>query len=127
MLFIHDCLIFQTNLCVVVNCRLKYLLNQSDIFSHFGNGKGGPMPEKSSDKKPDGEKGKRGRRAMRQSGFDEMDEDEQAIAREIGSDEDEAGSSATSSAATVLLAQPSCIAGGAMRYTVIPFIVYVCT
>jgi SWI/SNF-related matrix-associated actin-dependent regulator of chromatin subfamily A member 5 len=93
--------------------RLKYLLSQSDIFSHFGTNKK-PEPEK----KPDGEKKRsRGRPPSSSNTFDELDDDEKAIAREVGSDEDEAEGAAATSARenTMLLAQPSSVTGGTMR------------
>jgi hypothetical protein len=87
--------------------RLKYLLSQSDIFSHFGLGEG--KPAVSSVTKP----GKCGQRHSRSSGtFDEMDDDERAMAKATGNDDDEAEAESTG---TVLLRQPSCVNGGAMR------------
>lgn len=117
--------------------RLKYLLSQSDIFSHFGNVKKGggagevslkrsapsnaSMASSSSagDEGGDGEKKakKRGRKPKHEAAQeDEMDDDERAMAADIGynSDEDTGASTATP-AGTILLTQPKCIAGGQMR------------
>jgi hypothetical protein len=98
--------------CCLV-CSLKYLLSQSDIFAHFGSGKSKPPdPKKEIDKKRG-----RGRPPSGNNGnnFDELDDDEKAIAKEIGSDEDEAESAPAAGHNTVLMAQPSCISGGQMR------------
>lgn len=115
-----------------IACRLKYLLSQSDIFSHFGNNKGKASAGAGSavaaeSKKAEGQPEKTKRRgrppgsangtsSKDKDNFDEMDEDEKAIAREIGADDDETAESAVAQQKnTVLLKQPSCISGGQMR------------
>jgi len=78
-------------------------LNQSDIFSHFGVGKGKSSSSSGAkEQQPSGDSRGRGRRAA----TEEMDEDEKALAGEEGGDQVES---------TILLKQPSCISGGAMR------------
>lgn len=80
---------------------LKYLLSQSDIFMHFGATK-----ELNQKIKP--EVGKRTLTAAE----DEMDEDEKAMAREIGEGDDE---EVIDSHNTVLLSQPTIVTGGTLR------------
>lgn len=76
--------------------RLKYLLNQSDIFAHFGAGKKtNPLPAQTSGKKP--------------SGSEDWDEDDEALVKEVEED-------GNSSRVAALTQQPSCITGGTMRY-----------
>ena len=92
--------------------RLKYLLSQSDIFSHFGL-KGQKKEERDRDRKKE-------RKGVV---YDELDDDERALMEDAGGDdsEDEASASGfTSSGAgkgkqQVLLRQPSIISGGEMR------------
>ena len=103
--------------------RLKYLLSQSDIFSHFGvgGGKGGKAAANtpseaaaaSSSSSSSSSAGvKRGRRSNNAlNNMDEMDDDERAMAKE--EDDDDGGNGQPKG--TVLLRQPSCISGGAMR------------
>ena len=112
--------------------RLKYLLSQSDIFSHFGTvkadttgtsssappaaGKGGlskgassgNLSKSGSQSNFNSKSGRRNRAAS-----EELDEDEKAMAREEDEDaEEDAGPGMKGS---VLRQQPSCISGGKMR------------
>lgn len=87
---------------------MKYLLSQSDIFSHFGVGK---EYKEQKQRKETKSEGKRSRRTEREA--DEMDEDELAMAHEIGEGEDSEGD--VDNAQTVLLKQPSIITGGQLR------------
>ena len=110
--------------------RLKYLLGQSDIFSHFGAAKGfKPPPPENQPKIPK----KRGRRPKNydpskdpanqpstsssnyqnssSDKLDEMDEDEMAMAQE----QEEIEDGKDSGKYHTLLTQPSIITGGAMR------------
>lgn len=77
------------------------MLNQSDIFAHFGAGKAssGDLHSNVSDST----KG----RSRRATSIDDLDEDEKAIV------EDEENESAPRN--TILQKQPSFISGGAMR------------
>lgn len=79
------------------------MLSQSDIFSHFGATKG---IEQSVHESKSGQS----RRAV--VAADELDDDERAMAQEIGEDENEENGEGRS---TLLLRQPSCIKGGTMR------------
>jgi hypothetical protein len=101
--------------------RLKYLLNQSDIFSHFGLGGKKPTTESkkstASEEEPTSSTG-RGRKKQKLD-FDEMDEDEKEIVKEEEEEEnDTKGNNATKQKIqnTLLLKQPSIITGGQMRY-----------
>lgn len=78
--------------------RLKYLLSQSDIFSHFG-----------VNKKPTAETPVKVA-AGRRSATDELDEDEVAMLNEEVDEVDEAPKQQS-----VLLQQPSWVSGGPMR------------
>jgi len=99
--------------------RLKYLLSQSDIFSHFGlkGQKEEPTLSKKEERDRDRKKERKG------VVYDELDDDERALMEDAGGDdsEDEASASGfTSSGAgkgkqQVLLRQPSIISGGEMR------------
>eukprot|EP00981_Chlorochromonas_danica_P005429 scaffold1091_cov164-Ochromonas_danica.AAC.52 len=89
--------------------RLKYLLSQSDIFSHFGATKNLSSSSTSM-------QGKNGSRRRPSAPEEEMDDDERAMAKEVGDDDDnEAEAEETPPQTTVLLRQPSCVSGGAMR------------
>lgn len=83
-------------------CRLKYLLSQSDIFSHFGATKGYKNSNADTDS---------GRKA---AGGEDMDEDEHAMAGEIGEGDEEGTTSSPHFVA--LTKQPSIITGGTLRY-----------
>lgn len=74
---------------------MKYLLSQSDIFSHFGAAKSLKQKQTNGD-------------TAVADVNEELDEDEKAMAQEI---EDDSGNETT----TVLLKQPSIITGGNMR------------
>ena len=93
--------------------RLKYLLSQSDIFSHFGAVKadttGNSMKPPTSTSAPKSV-GSRGKRATAAAAADELDDDERALADEEADEDD-----ASDKKGTVLLKQPSCVSGGAMR------------
>ena len=94
---------------------MKYLLGQSDIFSHFGVGGGKPGSSASAaaaSEKTSQPKG-RGRRAA--AAADEMDDDEKAMAKAAGGEDD--GDEDSSPQGTVLLRQPNSVSGGAMRYS----------
>ena len=100
--------------------RLKYLLSQSDIFSHFGL-KGQKKEEPTLSKK---EERDRDRKKERKGVvYDELDDDERALMEDAGGDdsEDEASASGFKSSGAgkgkqqVLLRQPSIISGGEMR------------
>lgn len=83
--------------------RLKYLLSQSDIFSHFGVNKSPPPPTPTK---------KEGSKAGRpQAVSDELDDDEKFMLNE---ENDENGEEAPKQQAT-LLVQPSWVSGGQMR------------
>jgi hypothetical protein len=93
-------------------CRLKYLLGQSDIFSHFGVGGGKPSSSASAAASSAAAgPAKRGRRAAAQA--DEMDDDEKAMAKAAGGEDE--GEDDSSPQGTVLLRQPSSVSGGQMR------------
>lgn len=86
--------------------RLKYLLSQSDIFSHFGATQGlSANNDVGKDIKTVGSK-------HRTVAGEELDDDERAMAKEIGDDDNDG---VVESPTTVLLRQPACIVGGAMR------------
>lgn len=85
-------------------CRLRYLLQQSDLFAHFGvrgdHKLDAPLPaHKDEVDKVTGTH----RRSYSPTNENEMDADEAALAEEEVKEE------------TVLTAQPSCITGGLMR------------
>jgi hypothetical protein len=132
--YLFDCF----NLFLICACRLKYLLSQSDIFSHFGTvksdttgggmgGSGGGKSSsgnltKSASSSSLGGRGGAGRRA-RNTASDELDDDERAMVQEEdGEDEEGEGGGTDSTVQTaggksaILLKQPSCITGGAMRW-----------
>jgi len=87
--------------------RLKYLLSQSDIFSHFGVNKkeeaapSAPKKETSSVSSPFGRRNRESKQNL-----DEMDDDEKALMAE---DEGASGQHA------VILKQPSILTGGTLR------------
>ena len=92
---------------------MKYLLSQSDIFSHFGLGKGKPAASSISVSVGTTKPCKRESRHCRSSGtFDKMDDNERVIAKAAGDDDHEAEAEPTG---TLLLRQPSCVIGGEMR------------
>ena len=101
--------------------RLKYLLSQSDIFSHFGaTAKDAPPPARSAsmasiDSQSSNTQSKSKHRGRKASGpaEDEMDDDEKAMAAEI--DENEDDDNANKKKSSHLFKQPSCITGGQMR------------
>lgn len=96
--------ILVTNYSVI---RLKYLLSQSDIFSHFGAvSAGGGVPTVAAPVA----NSKNSRRKA--SAEDELDEDEKRIAQELGDEEDTAEKKTPH---TFLKVQPSCVSGGEMR------------
>ncbi len=86
---------------------MKYLLSQSDIFSHFG---GHSSDSKSADKEVKSAFGSKRRSAA----AEELDDDERAMAKEIG-DGDNEDEMTVAIETRVLLRQPSCISGGDMR------------
>lgn len=90
-------------------CRLKYLLSQSDIFSHFGATKNLSSSSTNTE-------GKSGSRRRPSAPEEEMDDDERAMAKEVGDDDNETETQQTPPQTTVLLRQPSCVSGGAMRW-----------
>jgi hypothetical protein len=87
---------------------LKYLLSQSDIFGHFGVGR---QYKEEAEKKAENKKTDRRSRGTTE---EELDEDEKAMAHEIGDDED--GDGEVENKQTVLLKQPSIISHGQLRY-----------
>jgi hypothetical protein len=97
--------------------RLQYLLNQSDIFSHFGVGKkeGDTHPPPESPARPSASS----TRDHRQKGTarDELDADEQEMLDEEAEDGDNGGSPRKNAAAlgSLVIRQPSLVVGGAMR------------
>jgi hypothetical protein len=118
-----------------VLCRLKYLLSQSDIFSHFGavktdttgsgNAPAGKVGGSASLSKAGSANNlaksasatnvsKSGRRNRAAS--EELDEDEKAMVREEDDDEENDGEDDTVGKHAVLRVQPSSITGGKMRY-----------
>lgn len=96
--------------------RLKYLLSQSDIFSHFGlKGKSeAKASTPSKDKKDRDRDRKKDRKGVV---YDELDDDERALMEDAGADSDDEGrgSGAGKGKQQVLLRQPSIISGGEMR------------
>eukprot|EP01035_Chromulina_nebulosa_P022015 gene22015-28499_t len=91
--------------------RLKFLLSQSDIFSHFG-----AVKEQSLSSSGKAAASAPGRRATSSSSAaatasEDLDEDEKAM---LDEEEDEANESIGKT--TMLLKQPTCITGGALRY-----------
>ena len=102
---------------------MKYLLNQSDIFSHFGVG--GKKPTKADDipkqKVDDGSKSKHRRAGGASSSsraktdFDDLDDDEKEMAREVEDDEEGNHDDGSKIHNTILLKQPSIVTGGEMR------------
>jgi hypothetical protein len=114
---------------------LKYLLSQSDIFSHFGavktdttgsgNAPAGKVGGSASLSKAGSANNlaksasatnvsKSGRRNRAAS--EELDEDEKAMVREEDDDEENDGEDDTVGKHAVLRVQPSSITGGKMRY-----------
>jgi SWI/SNF-related matrix-associated actin-dependent regulator of chromatin subfamily A member 5 len=97
--------------------RLKYLLSQSDIFSHFGNqyknadSSATPMEIDSKSDEPKGRRGSHHKIAT----AEELDEDEKAMAKEIGDDDNDEGD-ADETHHTILLKQPRIVSGGDLRY-----------
>lgn len=92
--------------------RLKYLLGQSDIFSHFGVGGGKPSSSATAAASAAAAgPAKRGRRPAAQA--DEMDDDEKAMAKAAGGEDE--GDEDGAPQGTVLLRQPSSVSGGQMR------------
>jgi SWI/SNF-related matrix-associated actin-dependent regulator of chromatin subfamily A member 5 len=98
--------------------RLKYLLSQSDIFSHFGNqyknadSSTSPMEiDFKTNEEPKGRRGSHHKIAT----AEELDEDEKAMAKEIGDDDNDEGD-ADETHHTMLLKQPRIITGGDLRY-----------
>ena len=94
--------------------RLKYLLSQSDIFSHFGKGAKSSSTLASESSASSSGKAEKSRRGRKPGVSEELDEDEEYMARELGGDDDD--DCGTQDAATILLKQPSCITGGSLRY-----------
>ena len=94
----------------LLSYRLKYLLNQSDIFSHFGVGSKTGQAIVSSAPSANITKS-RGRRST--TALDEMDDDERAMAEAAGGDDDNDDEKVKE---TIMLRQPSCVSGGTMRY-----------
>lgn len=104
--------------------RLKYLLSQSDIFSHFGVGNDNKKDNNSSNsanatsatsKGGDSKPGSRHRTSGGNTGGEDLDEDEKAMAKEIGDDDNDEGD-AEEVHHTILTKQPRLISGGDMRY-----------
>ena len=114
--------------------RLKFLLSQSDLFSHFGksaDGKGGGIFDKMAPKDISSARGKNdsktpfspgsSRRQINESNQNlaELDADEAAMLEDEEDDED--GTSTSSSKekkakkGTILMSQPSIISGGQLR------------
>eukprot|EP00599_Poterioochromonas_sp_BG-1_P014267 CAMPEP_0173160514 /NCGR_PEP_ID=MMETSP1105-20130129/17906_1 /TAXON_ID=2985 /ORGANISM="Ochromonas sp., Strain BG-1" /LENGTH=655 /DNA_ID=CAMNT_0014079465 /DNA_START=39 /DNA_END=2002 /DNA_ORIENTATION=- len=89
--------------------RLKYLLSQSDIFSHFGFGKSSDSGAKKD--LPD-ESSKRTRRSL--TSAEDLDEDEKAMAKEIGDDDNDEGETEEPHQ-TILTRQPRIVTGGDLR------------
>lgn len=85
------------------------MLSQSDIFGHFGVGR---QYKEEAEKKAESKKGDR--RSRNGANEEELDEDEKAMAHEIGDDED--GDGEVENKQTVLLSQPSIITHGKLRY-----------
>jgi hypothetical protein len=100
-------------------CRLKFLLAQSDIFSHFGSVKAGGVSASSSAAASANRTGIKNSR--RNVSSEDLDEDEKAMQEEeLEGDEEGDGAGAAASAkhqgSVMLTKQPSCITGGAMRF-----------
>ena len=100
---------------VQAEARLKYLLSQSDIFSHFGlkaAKKEEPTTSKKEERDRDRKKDRKG------VVYDELDDDERALIEDAGDDSDEESEkkpATTTRKGHVLLRQPSIITGGEMR------------
>ena len=110
--------------------RLKYLLSQSDIFSHFGTVKAdttgtaangastvsaSSRGNSSANLSKSGSAGNLSRAGRRnRAASEELDEDEKAMAREEDGDEDGEDNDAPHKG-TILKKQPNCITGGTMR------------
>lgn len=95
--------------------RLKYLLSQSDIFSHFGLKAASKDEPASCSKKEERDRDrKKDRKGVV---YDELDDDERALMEEAGDDSDDEGGKAKAAKgkSQVLLRQPSIITGGDMR------------
>ena len=102
--------------------RLKYLLNQSDIFSHFGFGgkkldKGEELPKPTDSKSSHRDRRGAGTTSRGKTDFDDLDDDEKEMARE--EEEEDGGGSKNHN--TILLKQPSIVSGGEMRCVCIIF------
>jgi hypothetical protein len=99
--------------------RLKYLLSQSDIFSHFGL-KGQKQEEDHAVSKKE-ERDRDRKKDRKGVVYDELDDDERALMEEAGDDSDDEGSALSKGSGAgkgkqhVLLRQPSIITGGEMR------------
>jgi hypothetical protein len=136
---LNICFLLRFSSSFFLMIRLKYLLSQSDIFSHFGAVRSGVSSDASAAGKPGvsgggtsangGGSNRSSKLTTRRSAatLDELDEDERAMVDEAV-DDDEAGGGGThphgqhhSSASTVLTAQPECISGGQMRYGLCKF------
>jgi SWI/SNF-related matrix-associated actin-dependent regulator of chromatin subfamily A member 5 len=100
---------------------LKYLLNQSDIFSHFGlGGKAATSSnafekeekKNASEKKSTRNRGGSGNKIKSSNDIDELDEDEKQM---IEDEENEQEGDISKNRSTLLLKQPSIVVGGAMR------------
>lgn len=112
---------FADDICTNICFRLKFLLNQSDIFSHFGVKVASKKPQEAPGRSEEG----RGRRKKGSNGGggglaeDELDDDELAMLEEEEDSEDEAAGAPTPSKGHTgaLVRQPSCIVGGQMRYS----------
>ena len=96
---------------------MQYLLNQSDIFHHFGVGKKegeATLPPPDSPVRPSSSS-----RDHRQKGTarDELDADEQEMLEEEAEEGDNSGESPRKNAAlgSLVIRQPSLVVGGAMR------------
>ncbi len=103
---------------LALHCRLKYLLSQSDIFSHFGNVKAGGVATSAAAAAASSSGGRSLKNSRRNVSSDELDDDEKELARAELDDEDgEAAGDATAKhqGSAMLTKQPSCITGGAMR------------
>ena len=95
--------------------RLKYLLGQSDVFSHFGLKASTPQEATPSKKEERDRDRKRDRKGVV---YDELDDDELALMKEAGADSDDDSDSGKLKIGPqhVLTRQPSIITGGEMRY-----------
>eukprot|EP01041_Mallomonas_annulata_P012580 gene12580-26490_t len=98
--------------------RLKYLLSQSDIFSHFGAGKevANAMKQKEASSGSTKSKDSKSSKHRKEMEGLELDEEEQAIAMEENDEEDGSGSGTVphNPNSVMLLKQPSIIVGGAL-------------